>query len=218
MVGVRMRRNAGSSAANRMGVQSKIQNHSHQKARVLPVQEGKLNLSFTYFKFQMTSNEYFLILPMLLYGLAIADLVGSWRRFLVKEQQYAPYIVTTILLLEVSFYNFYQLNQYVTVDTFKTYFAYFKVLISPLIFLVVVAVLTPDKDTPDLKGYFKKYMHLIFGGMALFVAAHFLVDPLSPMAPRLISIGFLLITAIFRKEWMVYALILLRIGTWLVLF
>ena len=100
----------------------------------------------------MTNNEYFLILPMLLYGLAIADLVGSWRRFLVKEQQYAPYIITTILLLEVSFYNFYQLNQYVTEDTFKSYFAYFKILVSPLIFLVVVGVLTPDKDIPDVKA------------------------------------------------------------------
>ena len=166
----------------------------------------------------MTNNEYFLILPMLLYGLAIADLVSSWRRFLVKEQQYAPYIITTILLLEVSFYNFYQLNQYVTEDTFKSYFAYFKILVSPLIFLVVVGVLTPDKDIPDVKAYFKKYMHLIFGGMALFVASHFLFDSHSPMGPRLVSIGFLLVTAIFKKEWMVYSLILLRIGTWLFIF
>ena len=84
----------------------------------------------------MTNNEYFPILPMLLYGLAIADLVSSWRSFFVKEQRYAPYIITSVLLLEVAFYNFYQLNGYVTEDTFSTYFSYFKVLVSPLIFLL----------------------------------------------------------------------------------
>lgn len=166
----------------------------------------------------MANKDYFLILPLLLYGLAISDLVNSWRSFFIKEKRYWPHVITSLLLLEISFWNFYQLDQWMTEDTFMSYFMYFKVLFPPLIFLLVVAVFTPDSDEKDIKGYFQKNMPIIFGGIALFVASHFLLEWDKNIIIRVLGILTLLATAFFRKEWMIYGVLFYRIGSWLVSF
>ncbi len=164
----------------------------------------------------MSNKEYFLILPLLLYGLAISDLVNSWRSFFVKEKRYGPYIVTSLLLLELSFWNFYQMNQWITEDSVMSYFMYFTILLPPLIFLLVVAVFTPDNDVADIKGYFLKNMPIIFAGMAVFTASHFFIEWEVNLGVRLVGIFLLLATAIIRKEWMVYMLLAFRVLTWFI--
>ena len=162
----------------------------------------------------MSDKEYYIILPLLLYGLAIADLVNSWRSFFKKERRYIPYIVTSLVLLEVSFWNFYQLHEWMTEDSFSTYLGYFRILLQPLTFLLVVAVFTPEKEEEDIKSYFTKNIPIIFGGLAVFVALHFLFEVESMVIPRLFSIGLLITIAVTRKIWIIYVLALLRISTW----
>jgi hypothetical protein len=161
----------------------------------------------------MADKEYFLILPLLLYGLAISDLVNAWKSFFNKEKRHIPYVVTSFLLLELSFWNFYKLNHWMTPDVFESYLSYFLVLLPPLIFLLVVSVFTPDSDEKDIKGYFRKNMPIIFSGLAVFTALHILFDT-NDMYPRLLGIALLLMVAVFRKEWMIYLLLVFRVGAW----
>lgn len=125
----------------------------------------------------MAEKDYYLILPLLLYGLAISDLVSSWRSFFFSERRYWPYIPTSLLLLEASFWNFYRMNKWMTIDSFENYLSYSPFIITPLVFIVVVAVFTPDKENEDIKTYFQSNMRIIFGGLAIFVALHFLFAP-----------------------------------------
>ena len=162
----------------------------------------------------MPGQDYFVILPLLLYGLAIADLVNSWRSFFVSQRRYAPYIITSLLLLEISFWNFYQMHEWMGADTFSSYLSYFKILLPPLVFLLVVAVFTPDSDVIDIKGYFIKQMPIIFGGLAVFTALHFLFDWDKNVVPRMVGIVLLVSTAIWRKEWMIYLLLVFRVSSW----
>ena len=63
----------------------------------------------------MSEKEYYLILPLLLYGLAIADLINSWRSLLTEAQRYVPYTLTSLLLLEMAFWNFFGMYHWIQV-------------------------------------------------------------------------------------------------------
>ena len=162
----------------------------------------------------MSEKEYFLILPLLLYSIAIAELVSSWRTLFITEKRHIPYITTSFLLLEVAFWNFYRMFHLMTDNYFSSYLSYLPVLLPPLTFLFVVAVFTPDAGTVDIKGYFQKKMPVIFGGMVVFTSLHFFFEGSAQLIPRLIAIALLLVMAIWRKEWIIYLLLLLRITSW----
>jgi len=53
----------------------------------------------------MDSTEYLAFVPLLLYGIALADLfdlLGQWRRFFDKEYLYWPYFLTTVMVTELA--------------------------------------------------------------------------------------------------------------------
>ena len=132
---------------------------------------------------------------------------------LCQGKRYAPYIVTSLLLLEVAFWNFYQMNQWVTSETFGTYFSYFQLLTPPLVFLLVIGVFTPDKDTVDTKQYFRDHMGIVFGLLAIFTASHFFFDS-DDWIVRGVVIALLILTAIWKKPWLVYVLLAIRMISW----
>ncbi|MBS1543676.1 MAG: hypothetical protein JST14_08590 [Bacteroidetes bacterium] len=161
----------------------------------------------------MSQKEYYLILPLLLYGLGITDLINSWRSFLKPDQRYLPYTLTSILLLDTSFWNFYQLFDWVSEDHFSSYLVYMKILAAPLVFLVVVAIFTPEESTASLKDYFHQNMRPVFALLALFIFLHFTLDPHEYVWQRLGAIALLLAISITRKTWLIYLLLGFRVVT-----
>ena len=161
----------------------------------------------------MAQKEYYLILPLLLYGLGISDLVNSWRSFLKPEQRYLPYTLTSILLLDTAFWNFFQLYDWIQEDHFRSYLTYMRILAAPLLFVLVVAIFTPEEGTGSLKEYFHQHMRTVFALLALFVFVHFLLDPNEFVWQRLGAIAMLLTTAFFRKTWLIYLLLGFRVLT-----
>jgi hypothetical protein len=164
----------------------------------------------------MSNKEYYLILPLLLYGLAISDLVNSWKSFFFAERRYWPYIVTSILLLEAAFWNFFRMNDWMTEGSYENYLSYSRFIVTPLAFIVTVAVFTPDQDTTDTEQYFKSNMRLIFGSLAVFVTLHFFfVAPwemsLLELTGRVAMIVLLLLTALLKYPRLVYLLFAVRI-------
>jgi hypothetical protein len=159
----------------------------------------------------MADKDYYLVLPLLLYGLAISDLVNSWRSFFLSERRYWPYILTSLLLLEVAFWNFFRMNEWMTESSFSTYLSYSRFIITPLVFILVVAVFTPDRETEDIKAYFDSNMRIIYGGLAVFVALHFMFVtpgemPRIELTTRVGMIALLLLIAMLKKPGLVYLL------------
>jgi len=161
----------------------------------------------------MSQKEYYLILPLLLYGLGISDLVNSWRSFLKPEQRYLPYTLTSLLLLDTSFWNFYQLFDRIQDEHFRSYLMYMRILAAPLLFVLIVAIFTPEEGTLSLKEYFHQHMRTVFGLLALFIFVHFLLDLDEFVWQRLGAIAILLTTAFLRKTWVIYVLIVFRAFT-----
>ena len=169
----------------------------------------------------MTSKEYYIILPLLLYGLGIADLVNSWRSFFVSKRRYWPYIITSLILLEAAFWNFFRMNEWMAEGSYVTYLSYSRFIITPLVFILVVAVFTPEQETEDIEKYFTTNMRVIFGGLAVFVALHFLFIPpdgmaLKELTGRLVGIALLVFMAVVRKPSLVYVLLVFRIITYFI--
>ena len=53
----------------------------------------------------MDPAEYLAIVPLLIYGIGITDLLGQWKRIFNKDGRFPLYIIYTIILTEVAIYN-----------------------------------------------------------------------------------------------------------------
>ncbi len=65
--------------------------------RILKPGAGKTN---GFFRF-----NYLYFLPLLLYGIALAELFSQWKRFFNPGQIFLPYLLMTIILTETALYN-----------------------------------------------------------------------------------------------------------------
>ncbi|MEN8251055.1 MAG: hypothetical protein ABFS32_19130 [Bacteroidota bacterium] len=163
----------------------------------------------------MAASEYLAFLPLLIYGIALADLFSEWKRLFNPKGLFIPYSLFTIILTEIAVYNVFVFAELLSELDGITYYNYLSYLLPPFIFLLTVNIYTPEKDT-DTKTYFIKQMPVFFTLMALFSASHFLYDfseNTGTLIIRLVSIAMFAITGFSRKVWMTYALAVV----WLIL-
>lgn len=161
----------------------------------------------------MQPQEYFAILPLLIYGIAIAELVSPWRSFFEEKKPSITFITTGVMMLEVAFNNFYRFFSFLD-NTYHSYYIFLAHLFSPLIFLMATHVYTPeDKKNLDTRDYFNKKFKLLMILLAIFVASHFIYDFTLGlnMYVRLFTIAVLLTAAFTRWIWMVYVLLGIRV-------
>ena len=159
----------------------------------------------------MDPTEYLAIIPLLIYGIGITDLLGQWKRFFNKEDQFPLYIIYTIILTEVAIYNVVIYIDLVNVLSEQTYFTYLAFLLPPILFLMVVNIFTPDEGSRT-EAYFENNTRLMFVLIALFVASHFLYEFDEKHWQgymRIVFVVLLLAIALFRKRWMMYLVALL---------
>jgi hypothetical protein len=154
----------------------------------------------------MDPAEYLAIVPLLIYGIGITDLLGQWKRFFREADQFPLYIIYTIILTEVAIYNVVIYIDLVNVLPEQNYFTYLGFLLPPILFLLVVNIFTPDEGS-NTEAYFNENVRLIFILITLFVASHFLYEFDEKHWQgymRIVFIVLLLSIAIFRKRWIMY--------------
>jgi len=164
----------------------------------------------------MKASEVLAFLPLLIYGIAIAQLFSQWKRFIDFKSLYLPYTLLTILLTEIALYNVYLFSQLVNEINSMNYKSYLLYILPPFIFMISVNIFTPEEDD-DTEIYFKQNMPIFFTLISLFVASHFFFqfDEAAIMyLARIVIIIWLLLTGILRKIWMVYVFV----GIWFLLF
>jgi hypothetical protein len=159
----------------------------------------------------MDATEYLAFLPLLLYGIALADLFSQWKRFFNPEKWFLPYLLFTIILTETALYNVFIYAELIDELAGLSYFQYLSYLLPPFLFMLTTNNFTPDEDS-DTEKYFRKQMPVFFSLLALFVSSHYLYDfdeNLSMLIGRFIAILFILIAGITRKIWLFYVLVAL---------
>lgn len=164
----------------------------------------------------MDANEYLAFLPLLIYGLALSDLLSQWKRFFDFESFYLPYMLFTIFLTELAIYNVYVYLELVSEFSKILYYQYLLGLIPPFLFMLTVNIFTPEKED-DTKKYFLLNKSKLFFLLALFMGSHFLYnfnETTYVLVGRIIGLSFLIILGFIKKEWTIYLVILI----WLIIF
>ena len=164
----------------------------------------------------MEASEYLAFVPLLIYGIGLADLLSEWKRLFDPKEWYLPYSLFTIMLTEVAVYNIFIYRQLIEQLPGKSYAGYLLFLIPPFLFMLATVSFTPDKES-STKEYFIKRMPVFFFLLALFIGSHFLFTfHESPfvLINRIAIVVILLITGFTRKIWLIYIVALM----WLVTF
>jgi len=159
----------------------------------------------------MDVTEYLAFLPLLIYGIALADLFGEWKRLFEPKGVYLPYILFTIVLTEIAVYNVFVYAELVSELSGLEYYDYLLKLIPPFLFMLTVNAFTPDKGA-DTKTYFEKQMPNFCVMMAVFMGTLFFYDfgeSKITVYGRVLSMTITLITGFTRKIWMCYLLVAL---------
>ena len=156
----------------------------------------------------MEAPEYLAFIPLLIYGIALADLLGQWRRFFDGDYFYLPYFLTTLIFTEVAIWNVFIYLEVVGRLEDIHYFQYWAYLLQPMLFLVIVSALTPEPENKNTELYFKKRMPVVFGLMAIYIFSHLFANfgSTTPItAVRVVAIALCVVTAVVRRVWLVYA-------------
>ena len=163
----------------------------------------------------MNASQYLSFLPLLLYGIALADLFSQWKRFFKPGQIFIPYLLMTIILTETAVYNVFVYAKLIDQLSGLNYFNYLMYLIPPFLFLLTTHTFTPDPDS-ETEEYFKKQMPIFLTLFSLFAASKFLYEfdeNLPILVIRILAIALMILTGIFRKIWMIYIIC----AIWLIL-
>lgn len=163
----------------------------------------------------MNATDVLKTLPLLIYGIAIAELFSQWKRFVGIQRIYPPYVLLTLLLTEIAFYNVFLFAQLVDEIRIMSYRNYLVYLFPSVIFMITVYSFTPEKEE-DTETYFIKNMPVFLSLIAIFIASHFLFsfeESTIVTFGRIVVILWLLLTAFYKRIWMVY----IFVGLWFLL-
>ena len=157
----------------------------------------------------MEASEYLAFVPLLVYGIALSELLGQWRRFLDRDLFYLPHFMTTVVFTELAVWNVYGYLSVVQELEGVSYRQYCGYLLQPMLFLLTVSALTPEADTDDTRAYFDERFPLVYLLMAGFIASHFLTDAdalRSIVSARSVATALLVCVALTRRVEIIYAL------------
>jgi hypothetical protein len=152
----------------------------------------------------MDNAEYLAFVPLLLYGIALGDLLGQWKRFFRRESFYWPYFLTTIMFTEWGISNVFEYNQVVQRMDGVAYPEYLLLLVQPMIFMTMVSALTPEGDDPDTKRHFAQRARIVFSLCGFFILVQTLPFFGVSVAFDFVGLGVVLMCAVIavtQKIW-----------------
>ena len=154
----------------------------------------------------MSTAEYLAFVPLLLYGIGLADILGEWKRFFDPKAMFLPYTLFTIGLTEIAIYNVFVYVNVVSQLEHTSYLQYLSFLTAPFLFLITVSAFTPEKEA-ETKAYFVSRLRLFSVLLVLFITSHLLYageEFTSATLFRGVAIAVLVLLAVFRNMWLVY--------------
>lgn len=166
----------------------------------------------------MSSAEYLVFIPLLIYGMGLTTLLVEWKRFFDIKQIYLPYTFLTLVMTEIAIYNVFIYYRIINQFSGQSYLTYLAFLISPFLFFLLTNIFVPEPGE-NTKEHFIRRMPLFYSLIALMVASNFiyrLEQSLYASVSRLIFIILLIITGFTRKIWLTYVVVLMWLITFLV--
>ena len=164
----------------------------------------------------MSTAEYLAFVPLLFYGIALADLFRQWRRLFEFSSFCLPYFLTTLVFTELAIWNVYGYLGSVDELEYASYVQYWSFLLQPILFLLTVSAMTPEAKDHDITAFFERRIRWIYGLMACFLLTNFALsfDGLASLiTPRFLAIVLLVAVAISRRIEICYVLFVVWLGS-----
>ena len=158
----------------------------------------------------MSKEEFFAFMPLLIYGIAVSELIMHWRDYLKADRRYWPHIITGLILLELGFVNFFYL--YDTLDQWYLDYPHFLLrLSSPLLLLLTVSVYTPENDR-NVKDYFNANSSILYTLLSLFIIINIITEPDINFINliRFIAVLICALIALTKKYWLIWFWVIIR--------
>jgi hypothetical protein len=161
--------------------------------------------------------EYLLFIPLLIYGIALSELLGQWKRVFDVKNFYGPFLVTVVAFTETAIQNIYHHLEIFNKHKDHSYGSYLLGLAGPFFLLLAANSLSKDDDRDGVidREEFRARLPSTYAFMGAFVALHLLpkfrTDD-GKFALRIPIIVLLFGIAVTKKEWPIYVVGLL----WLV--
>jgi hypothetical protein len=164
----------------------------------------------------MSTAEYLVFIPLLIYGVGLTTLLVEWKRLFDPSEFFLPYTLLTLVMTEIAIYNVFIYQRLINQFSGQSYLTYLTFLISPFLFFLVTNIFTPEPGEKT-REHFIKRMPLFYSLFALLVASNFiyrLEASIYANVTRIVFILVLLSTGFTRKIWLTYVVVIL----WLISF
>jgi hypothetical protein len=154
--------------------------------------------------------EYLLFVPLLIYGIALSDLFIQWKRFLEPSSWHLPYLLTIVIITDIGVNNVFEFHKLSPQLKNITYFAYWLYVLPPLLFLMLVNILTNTNEAIDMETFFSSKIRIVFLLLAAFIAMHFIPQfkyDQTILLPRLFGIIGCALYAFWHKKVFFYFIV-----------
>lgn len=161
--------------------------------------------------------EYLLFIPLLIYGIALSQLLGQWKHVFDVKNFHAPFLVTIVAFTETAIQNIYHFLAIFTARPDHSYASYLLDLAGPFLFLLAASALSRNDDRDGVvdREEFRARIPSAYAFMSAFVALHLLPQfraDAGNLTLRVPMILLLIGVAVTKKEPLIYL-----VGTlWLV--
>ena len=150
----------------------------------------------------MSKSEFILLIPGIIYGVAMVDLLKIFRH----KNTYWEIIawgIAMFLNLIVSWFGLYD-----RLETISSNIVFFSVyLLSPLLFAQAVFVLTPEENDTETKEYFlsnQRTFFILYLGFVItnLLLSFFITENTALQYMRAIAIAPFILVIIWPKKWL----------------
>jgi hypothetical protein len=148
----------------------------------------------------MSKSEFILLIPGILYGVALIDLLKVTRH----GKRYWETIVWAILLFLVVISDWFKLYNFVDLIS-NDIFLFTLYIVSPLIFVQTCFILTPEEEDEDMKAYFLKHKKVFFLSIVAYMLSKIAIQQYvlddGKLLFRIVGISLFIVSAFIDKIW-----------------
>lgn len=150
----------------------------------------------------MDKQEFFLLIPAIIYGVAIVDLLKIFSH----KKNYIEMVGWGLFVMMAVIFSWIELYHKLVVITSNN-ISFFFIIIQAIIFAKVAAIITPEEKDVDTKEYYfnvRRTFFLLLSAMTVYgiLMQYFVYDDQSPSWLRPLAIVFYIICGFSSKYWL----------------
>lgn len=150
----------------------------------------------------MEKQEFFLLIPAIIYGVAIVDLlkIFSHKKNYIEMVGWGIFVMTGLIFAWIELFN--------KLDTITgNNLSFFSIIIQAVLFARISALITPEEKDTETKEYFFSIRKVFFWLLTIVAVygmfmRYFIYDDHAPLWMRPLVIGIYLICAYSNKYWL----------------